>query len=244
MFIEQADIDIAILENVPKFPFEIAKRYLEERGFKCDFIENDPRKYSFPIGRPRGYLRACRTSTVEVHISLQTWDALVGQECTWNACHFKDFCVDPTGSDEASIQATMSTQSARQYLSNYKQKFRDAPKSIVDLQQNGMAIPRAGTDTVPTLTTGCTKMAVLDSSMEEVKHVMTGLELSLLHGMPSVQATANKLRIPKMVLPCNKTLCKFVGNSMHAACVAMPIVASVILTGPKVHISDGASAEA
>lgn len=106
-------------------------------------------------------------------------------------------------------------------------KYSDLHPSwvVADLNQNPEQRPKWGSDTMPTLTTGCSRMR-----WNLGGRYLHGGELCLLHGIPVTKQIAEIMGCP--VVNTNgishTALCRMAGNSMHAASVGLMILTTFL----------------
>ena len=106
-------------------------------------------------------------------------------------------------------------------------KYSDLHPSwvVADLNQNPEQRPKWGSDTMPTLTTGCSRMR-----WNLGGRYLHGGELCLLHGIPVTKQIAEIMGCP--VVNTNgishTALCRMAGNSMRAASVGLMILTTFL----------------
>ena len=95
----------------------------------------------------------------------------------------------------------------------------------MDLYQNPDARPRKGTLMVPTLTTSCGRLFILN--LQRYTH---GCELLHLHGLPVSQHVAGFMGTPQIMVHelSHRQQCHLAGNSMHTACVGAVFCAALL----------------
>ena len=92
---------------------------------------------------------------------------------------------------------------------------------VADLNQNPDQRPKYGTELVPTLTTGCSRIRYKIDD-----RYLHGSELLLLHGIPVTRQIADVMQCDMVDVAgvSHSAMCKLAGNSMHSASVGFLIM--------------------
>ena len=108
----------------------------------------------------------------------------------------------------------------------YKKLFPEV--QIADLYQNAESRPRRGFRTLPTLTTGCSRMFLFNKG-----RFASGLELLILHGIPVAERVAEVMECAQVQVShiSHRAQCKLAGNSMHACAIGLMFLAVLRFTG-------------
>ena len=110
-------------------------------------------------------------------------------------------------------------------LDEYVETFPDA--QIFDLYQNPSARPRKGGQHCQALTTGCSRLYI-----PALKRFAHGVELLLWHSIPVNAQVSNAMKCAKISVAglSHRAMCSVAGNSMHAACIGLPLLCVVLFT--------------
>lgn len=154
---------------------------------------------------------------IRLYRQLEDLQTVCFQGCT--AAKIADYLLHTTIKHEVP-QALVKREQA------YNEKFPDWV--VADLNQNAEKRPKYGETTVPTLTTGCSRLRWKPGS-----RFLHGPELLLLHGVPTTRQIATIMRTRMVNVSCisHRAQCMLAGNSMHASSVGFMIMASALFAG-------------